>query len=502
MSPIYRDPEAARAAYLRSLSPEDRAAAERRFALDEQRRSWPEDLEPLACEIEELLVRDEGEDEPLLADLSASQIRALHALATGQNVFLTGVAGTGKTFLLKRFLDGLPEDRLVAVTASTGIAATHLGGGTIHAWAGIGRAERTAAQITRTDAWQTWTSPRIKHTDVLVIDEVSMLDGITLGLLDLVCRDARVATKPFGGLQVVLVGDLGQLPPVDANERGFPFEVPAWHDLDLARHELVEVHRQKDAPFAELLRHVRAGALTRDDRELLRARVGALDPEACVRVVTHNAQAEAANAQHLASLPGAAAEHVASDRAKHDDFLRSLDASCLSPARLILKAGARVMFTRNDRERRWVNGTLGVVTDPGVGGLAPKVRTDAGAELVVERDRWELTDGDEDVLASRRQYPLRLAKAITVHKTQGMTLDRVSLDLSGAFAAGQAYVALSRARSLEGVNLERWVADEAKLAPDPTVASFLAGTFRLDPDAPGVEEFLARRQRATKGAEA
>lgn len=385
--------------------------------------------------------------------LSPDQERALEALRAGGHVFLTGVAGTGKSAVVRRWL--AETDQRVAVTASTGVAALQISGMTLHSWAGLGLGDRPIEDVVCRRWWREQVASRMLRADALLIDEVSMLDAGTLDLADALCRHARrERLLPFGGLQVVLVGDPGQLPPVELADRGWPYDSAAWRALAPETHELVTVHRQSDRAFVRALAEVRAGAMSRSTMILLESRVLAFDPDlaGAARLMTHNEQVDGVNEARLGELDGPLARFVAED-AGDPRHLEQVKRHCLSPEVLFLRVGARVMATKNDPESGAVNGSLGVVEH--IERSAVRVRFIGLGARWVERASWEVCDGDR-VLASRRQIPLRLAWAITIHKSQGATLDRVSVNLARAFAPGQAYVALSRARTIDGLNLEAW----------------------------------------------
>jgi ATP-dependent exoDNAse (exonuclease V) alpha subunit len=430
--------------------------------------------------------------------LSAEQEAAVARLEAGESLFLTGVAGTGKTYTLNTWLSRTKKK--VAVTASTGIAATHLNGQTVHRWSGAGIGDKTPEQIASKTWWSDQIAPGIKGVDALVIDEVSMIDGVTFAVVNSLCQIARGSPAPFGGMQVVVVGDMGQLAPVEHAAKGFAFETDEWWDAKIATVELLQVHRQSDAAFAAILRSIRDGTLTPEGAKALTSRVRAYDPDVveAVRLSTHNARVDAANEARLARLPGRPVLYAAKESGLAD-CLQWIDKNCITPRLLALKVGARVMFTKNHQFGLYVNGTLGrvaAVTKDDVSVLID------GAEEPVSVARVEWTakrfeKGREVTLATRRQYPLRLAWAITVHKSQGSTLDLVSVDLESTFAEGQAYAALSRARSLEGLNIERWRGARS-IFTSKLVQDFNAGRYAL-PKGEGGEtarDFILRQQQS------
>ncbi|MFY9642049.1 MAG: AAA family ATPase [Rhodomicrobium sp.] len=401
-----------------------------------------------------------------------TQDEALQILKTGANVFLTGEPGSGKSFAAARYVSYLRRENIpVSITASTGIAAAQLGGTTVHAWSGIG----TRSRLTRADldaiAKNRRVTDRIKKARVLIVDEVSMLSGQTLSAVNQVCQFVRKANDPFGGLQVVLVGDFFQLPPVvrrderagpemdsqdEEDNSPFAYASAAWRDLDPSVCYLTEQHRQTDAEFSGLLLAIRSNACGKADIGLLASRRLEHDslPRSITRLFTHNVDVDRINQAELLKLPGEASSFFM--MATGDKLLaEGLKRGCLSPERLDLKKGAVVMFTKNDPDGRFVNGTLGVVSDFDSEDGTPVVVTRNGLTVFAKRAEWKVNE-DESVKAGIEQIPLRLAWAITVHKSQGMSLDTAVMDLSHAFEYGQGYVALSRVRALSGLHLLGW----------------------------------------------
>lgn len=385
------------------------------------------------------------------------QSDALAILKMGRNVFLTGEPGAGKSHTVNAFVAFLRSHGIsVAVTASTGIAATHIGGMTIHSWSGIGIAKSLTRSEVSEIASRDKLARRVKDARVLIIDEISMLDGHTLTMVDAVCKKVRALPLPFGGLQVVLVGDFFQLPPVgrDGNVVQFAFDADAWSDAKFTVCYLSEQHRQEDAAFLGVLSALRSGEMTDDHVGLLKERLttsSATDVASMTKLYAHNMDVDRMNATELAKLPGGVMtftmrRHGA--RALVEQIMRG----CLSPEELVLKVGAKVMFTKNNQELGVVNGTTGTVLGAQKTTGFPIVQLRSGRRVVAEPMDWSIIlDGSP--LASIVQVPLRLAWAMTVHKSQGMSLDAAFIDLSSAFAYGQGYVALSRVRTFAGLHL-------------------------------------------------
>ncbi|MCE9541120.1 AAA family ATPase [Candidatus Kaiserbacteria bacterium] len=399
------------------------------------------------------------------------QEEALKVLKTGMNVFLTGEPGSGKTHTINRYIAWLRERGVeVSVTASTGIAATHVGGMTIHSWSGIGvKRDLTDWDIEMIHSREK-TAKRILDAKVLVIDEVSMLDGAVLASVDKVLRSLRKKPlthgEPFGGLQVIFVGDFFQLPPVSRDARAsFAFESDAWKAANPIVCYLSEQHRQDDPDFLDMLGALRRGTFGAAHLKRLKSRTGILPKkEVATRLYTHNADVDRINAESLAKIPGDGKRYVMQSKGA-GVLVDALKNNCLSPENLDLKSGAAVMFTRNNFEAGYVNGTLGTVTGFAVSGY-PIVKIASGKSITAEPQEWAIQDGTK-ILAKITQVPLRLAWAITVHKSQGMSLDAAIIDLGQAFEYGQGYVAISRVRSLEGLYLESF--NERSLMLHPKV---------------------------------
>lgn len=386
-----------------------------------------------------------------------TQDDALAVLKTGVNVFLTGEPGAGKTHTVNAYVAYLRSCGVEpAITASTGIAATHIGGMTIHSWSGIGIRKFLSEDDLTDLAENTRLVKRLKHAQVLIIDEISMLDASTLTVVDEVCRSLRRNNAPFGGIQVVLVGDFFQLPPVsrDSMVPQFAFMADAWSIANFTVCYLSEQHRQEDPVFLDILTALRAGEVTEEHGETLRARQVAPNSNADViltKLYSHNADVDRMNAQELAKLPGEQRTFAMRGHGA-PPLIEQLKRGCLSPEQLQLKVGARVMFTKNDFEKGFVNGSIGEVISFAIDTKYPMVKLRSGRTIEAEPMDWSV-EADGRPLATVSQIPLRLAWAMTVHKSQGMSLDAAYVDLAGAFAYGQGYVALSRVRTLAGLYL-------------------------------------------------
>ena len=392
---------------------------------------------------------------------------ALGIMLAGHNVLLTGQAGSGKTYVLNEFIRAAKDaGKTVAVTATTGLAATHLGGSTIHAWSGIGVHDNLPPHLI-SDMPKT-RRETIQKASILVIDEISMLHDYRLDMIEEITRRVRNTDQPFGGLQVILCGDFFQLPPVTRGDESGKFVVhsPAWQALSPVICYLGEQHRQSDDQFLDILTAMRAGDLRQRHGNALLSRINAdvSDSQEVTELHTTNIDVDSINQKALDQLNGEVHSFpmLTTGSANYVDTLKR---SCLAPETLVLKKGALVMCIKNSQDKKYVNGSLGMVIDFEDLTGYPTVELRSGREVVVSPDTWELRDGDKK-RASLTQIPLRLAWAITVHKSQGMTLDAARIDLRRAFVEGMGYVALSRVRSLSTLSLVGINRMALKVSPD------------------------------------
>lgn len=395
--------------------------------------------------------------------LTEDQARFAEAFFTGRNVLLAGKAGTGKSYVLKALFDYLTKSRVsVARTATTGVAAFGIGGQTIHSWAGLGLADEHVESLIEAIKKKGKVKARIRAAQVLFLDEVSMAKADLLDKLDGVLRYFRDSPDPFGGIQVVLSGDWLQLAPVFKGDevQAFAFHSEVWAAANIKTVLLKKVVRQQDDdPLLTVLNDVRVGDTS--SLHLLNARVGAtwtdseIEP---VRIFCRNVDVDAFNRERLARVTGAAKTYVARDsgEAYHTD---AFNKNCPAPQTLELKVGAQVLLCTNiDVAQGLCNGSVGVVKAFGPSGVTVKFKH---GSTLVELAEWSIKEQvaglDGKIIyrtvATRRQIPLRVCYALTVHRVQGMTLDRAIVDLDEAFATGQTYTALSRVRDLESLSL-------------------------------------------------
>lgn len=415
------------------------------------------------------------------------QKRVISAVSGGKSVFLTGSAGTGKTALLQHLIKLLQKalGRLnVFVTASTGVAACALEGQTLHSFAGIKQTLTDADDLLERICSDKMAYKRWKRVRALVIDEISMIDGTLFDNLEFVARMIRESDDPWGGIQIVVSGDFLQLPPVAKNpkfsSREFAFEAESWESSFNIQIELRKVFRQSDSRFISLLQGVRRGRIDSSDLEFLQKSCSAQEPEpSVVRLYPRKDDVHFLNEQRLSELTGQSCYFVAEDSG-YERWRKQLK-SGISEDVILLVEGCRVMLIKNmNTTQGLVNGATGTVvgfvkpTDSENlavcrSGFVPVVEFDSGMKVVVEPETWKVMDGDV-VAGTRRQVPLVLAWALSVHKCQGMTLDRLHTDLSRAFGYGMVYAALSRVRSLSGLHLSGF--DPSKIKAHPKVLEF------------------------------
>lgn len=384
-----------------------------------------------------------------------TQSEAMALLKMGYNVFLTGAPGSGKTFLLNKYIEFLRQHgKKVAITATTGIAATHLGGKTIHSWSGLGIRETVTDKEIRAMLKKPYLKKAIKASQVLIIDEISMLKAAQFEALDRICQYFKASFLPFGGIQVVCSGDFFQLPPVTrmGEEMKFVTASSSWNTMDMKVCYLNEQFRHSDSKLAALLSKIRDNRPIEAQQALMVAAT-ASDGEFLTKLYTHNADVDTINARELEKISGNKRMYPMLTTGKRE-VSDALKRSCLAPENLELKIGARVMFIKNNFDEGYVNGTQGrVVEFDDMSGL-PVVETLDGKRIFASPAEWAIEDETGYQVATLQQLPLRLAWAITVHKSQGMNLDAAEIDLSKCFVEGMGYVALSRLKTLAGLKLQ------------------------------------------------
>ncbi len=399
-------------------------------------------------------------------EANVDQEQALKILLSGKSVLLTGKAGSGKTHVLNQFIKQARKDgKKIAITATTGIAATHLGGQTIHRWSKIGIAETLRPDFFK--KLRKADRKRMIETDILIIDEISMLHAYQFDLINRILQTVRSDSKSFGGIQVVMSGDFFQLPPIkraqdfqanmfeDSSRAGFVTDSVSYAELDPVICYLETQYRQEEGDLTQILDAIRSGIVDQYEIDKLQARMNIQPPadQSLTNLHTTNIDVDRINQTNLARIkqPVKSFKMTASGNKYQVEALKK---TVLAPEKLDLKIGAYVMLVKNDPKNRFVNGSLGQIIDFAAidGVLMPEVKLNTGKRLVVEPATWELMDG-EVRLAAVTQFPLRLAYAVTIHKSQGMTLDGAVINLAKAFTPGMGYVALSRVRDLDSLYL-------------------------------------------------
>ncbi len=386
------------------------------------------------------------------------QSTALGILKSGRNVFLTGSAGTGKTYLINEYTNYLKERKIKpAIVAPTGIAASHIGGTTIHSFFSIGIREYIDDYYLDKLLQTKSVVERLSKLKVLIIDEVSMVSPGVFEGMDKILRAIKFTDKPFGGVQVILSGDFFQLPPVSKEwkEIRFIWQTELWKKLDLKIAYLEEKFRQdEDDILVSILDEIRSGDVSERTWEILQKKMEEktqlkIQP---TKLYTHNIDVDRINLKELDKIEEAPHFFEAIEKGSKQN-IEKIYKSSLVQEKLELKKGAVVIFIKNNYEKGYINGTLGVIVDFDEDTKAPIVELASGRKIVAEREEWSRETETGKIQAVVKQIPLRLAWAITVHKSQGMTLDAAEIDLSKTFEPGQGYVALSRVKSIDGLSL-------------------------------------------------
>ncbi len=405
-------------------------------------------------------------------ELNPGQIAALEVLQRTDNVFLTGAAGSGKSYVLKKYLAIRPEETRVPVLASTGAAAILVGGRTFHSFFGLGIMEGGAQKTIERALLNKRLAKRLRKTHEVVIDEVSMISGPQLSAAEAIARKTRDGSTPWGGMRIIAVGDFAQLPPVNpfSKSKEWAFVDDVWAQSAFAPVVLRQVMRASDPEYLAVLNDVREGRVTERARSFLNTRSSAAPRGDFTCLFPRRDAVERHNLERLASLRHPLHTFETSYEGKAKDIEAFRKHSPLADV-ISLKKDALVMLRQNDPEGRWVNGSLGHVKKVSEDALSIELLRNRET-IEVERAAFTLLNADGNPVVTARNFPVSLAWAITIHKAQGATLDSIRVDLKRAWEPGQAYVALSRARTPSGLFIDGWNA--SSILADPLVASFHA----------------------------
>jgi ATP-dependent DNA helicase PIF1 len=420
-----------------------------------------------------------------ISSLRKRQRLAFDAMAAGKSIFITGPGGTGKTAAIRLFFDNYCAVKDIAMTSTTGTSAIIINGATVHSYLGIGLGTGSAQDMIAFLYKRPHLRKKWQNLDVLIVDEVSMLSPVLFDKLETIARDLRHNDKPFGGIQLILSGDFLQLPVVDSD--GFCFQAESWTRCIEETICLDELVRQSDPVFQNCLNKIRIGDTGDDVRSIINKRIGAeltneygIEP---TRMFALNRDVDIVNEHSLDFLAQDGRDfyqydlaisvypHIKDKVKATDRFLKNAAA----PHQLQLCVGAQVMLLHNlDVPNGLANGSRGVVT--GFTDDLPVVRFLEGEERVIDRYIWEVSDKEHKVLRAT-QIPLKPAYGISIHRSQGCSLDYAQIDLSNVFEYSMAYVALSRVRNLEGVSIT--AIDWDRVRPDPVALEYYEMLSRL-----------------------
>jgi ATP-dependent exoDNAse (exonuclease V) alpha subunit len=400
--------------------------------------------------------------------LNPDQKNALELLQSGENVFLTGGAGCGKSFVIKHFVSELGTKQM-PILASTGAAAVLVGGRTFHSFFGLGIMEGGPEATFQRAINDKRLAKRLREVEGIILDEVSMISGEALVIAEALAQNARDSKLPWGGLRVVAVGDFAQLPPVTkSGARDWAFAKEVWNKTGFLNFVLTQNERVQDDSYLSVLNKIRVGVVDQTVAEFLNRHTFEHDEsDPATRLFPRRDQSLAYNLKKLGEIDS---KEVVIDSIYFgtEKFQETMMKQGPVPPQLTLKVGAEVMFIQNDSNKRWVNGTRGTVVQIEDDKII--VEKFHGRDVTVEKQQFSYMDADGNVVASVIQFPLALAYATTIHKSQGATLDELWCDLSNLWEPGQAYVALSRLRFGRGLKILKWNPRSIKI--DPMVRSF------------------------------
>jgi ATP-dependent DNA helicase PIF1 len=401
--------------------------------------------------------------------LDAEQQMAFEVLQSGENVFVTGGAGSGKSYLIRQFMRKL-DPKAMPILASTGAAAVLLGGRTFHSFFGLGIMEGGPKETLKRGQEDMKLLKRLAQVEGVIIDEISMIPSSAFEVAEALARHARQSNLPWGGMRVIVVGDFAQLPPVtrSGQKREWSFMSHIWEQSGFQNVELLENQRTYDQNFLQVLNEVRKGTVNSFVKEYLDLKVRDHDEEdEGTRLFPRRDQSEFFNNKKLSQIPTAEVR-IPSIYLGEERLVEALKKNSPVPGELIIKVGCRVLFLQNDPQKRWVNGTKGTVVEITADKIT--VEKDTFRHVTVEKNQFSIQNAEGRTVASVINFPLTLGYATTIHKSQGSTLDELWVDLSRLWEPGHAYVALSRLRTGEGLKLLGW--SPRSIITDPLVTDF------------------------------
>lgn len=416
-----------------------------------------------------------------MSEFNEEQKRAIKYAIDGHNIFLTGPAGVGKSYTVNEIVRLLKKmNKNVSITASTGISADHISGCTLHSWVGCGLAKEKAEILAKSVRRNSKALERWTKTDVLVIDETSMLDYEFVTKINHIAKIVRGSSLPFGGIQMIFVGDFFQLPPVQKDRGGkdpiFLFETDIWNLAVEKQVLLTKVYRQENSEFIDILMQIRNCKMTKDTINKIKATSrhrfeGDIKP---TKLSCRNLDVDVVNMRELEKLPGDAIKFKCRDFYENDEAEKKFKKTFQYPEYISLKPGAQIMLLINKPELGLVNGSRGVVVEinnenenePTVNvKFSNGIITDLNMETREITETRELNNEFNEVIASRCQFPLKLAWCMTIHKSQGQTIELLDVDLKNTFTYAQVYVALSRGVSLENMRIRNFDPVSVRTAP-------------------------------------
>lgn len=437
-------------------------------------------------------------------ELNSEQLAALNILQSECNVFLTGAAGTGKSFLLQEFRRQSATHALIPILASTGAAAILVGGRTFHSYFGLGILEGGIAKTIERATGNRRLQSRLKEAHTLIIDEISMISGPTLGAAEAIARKVRGNSSPWGGIRIIAVGDFSQLPPVNpfSQVREWAFLDPSWTKSEFRPVVLKKIMRSKDTSFLEVLSDVRRGKVTPRVRAFLELRAQALPSGEFTTLLPRRDAVDQHNMRKLSELRTDGVDFETQFEGAEKDIQAFRKHSPI-PDLLTLKPKALVMLRQNDPDGRFVNGSLAIITKIEKTSLELRLQDGSGSAkgdtIQLKPVDFTLLNAEGEPVVKAKNFPLTLAWAFTIHKAQGATLDAVHVDLSHAWEPGQAYVALSRARSPDRLFVKNWYSHA--IHADPEVSRFyeLLEEESLLPRPRGQENVSLSNTRSAEG---